>query len=64
MNYISTLHPTNTGLQLSIMCADANSELSPHEISNIKDELAAKVDGKFDFVMYREAESDFSTDSD
>jgi hypothetical protein len=64
MDYISTLQPTNAGLQLSIMCADANSELSPYEISNIKEALAEKVDGKFDFVMYREAESDFSTDSD
>jgi hypothetical protein len=64
MNYISTLHLTNAGLQLSIMCADVNSELSPREISNIRDALAAKVDGRFDFVMYREAESDFSSDSD
>jgi len=64
MNYISTLQPTNAGLQLSIMCADINSNLEPHEISNIRDALAAKVDGKFDFVLYREAESNFSTDSD
>lgn len=64
MSYISTLQPTNAGLQLSILCADVKSNLTPHEISSIKDELAAKVDGKFDFVLYREAESDFSTDSD
>jgi hypothetical protein len=64
MDYISTLQPTNAGLQLSIMCADVKSDLAPHEISNIRDELAAKVDGKFDFVLYREAESDFSTESD
>jgi hypothetical protein len=64
MSYILTLQPTNAGLQLSVMCADVNSNLALHEISNIKDALAAKVDGKFDFVLYREAESDFSTDSD
>ena len=64
MSYILTLQPTNAGLQLSVMCADVNSDLAPHEILNIKDALAAKVDGKFDFVLYREAESDFSTDSD
>jgi len=46
------------------MCADANSDLAPHEIANIRDALAAKVDGRFDFVMYREAESDYESDSD
>jgi hypothetical protein len=64
MFYISTLQPSNAGLQLSIMCADANSDLAPHEIANIRDALAAKVDGRFDFVMYREAESDYESDSD
>jgi len=64
MSYISTLQPSNAGLQLSVMCADANSDLAPHQIANIKDALAAKVGGKFEFVMYREPGSDFESGSD
>jgi hypothetical protein len=63
-NYISTLRPTNAGLQLSIMCATVESELSPLQQREIRDALAEKADGKFDFVMFREADSEFDGDSD
>lgn len=64
LEYISKLHPTNAGLQLSVMCASPGSELSESELAKIRTALAEKVDGKFDFEMYREAESDFPSDWD
>jgi hypothetical protein len=64
MNYILKLSPTNTGLQLFVMCADVGSDLNPDQIAAIRDAIAEKVDGRFDFVLYREAESDFMSDSD
>ncbi len=64
LNYISTLHDTNSGLLLSVMCASLGSELSADEQAVIRDAIADKVDGKFDFVLHREEESSFDEDSD
>jgi hypothetical protein len=64
LEYVSTLRPTNVGLQLSVMCASPGSELTEDELAMIRTALSEKADGKFDFVMHREAESDFSSDSD
>jgi hypothetical protein len=46
------------------MCADLSSDLSAPEIASIRDALAAKVNGRFEFVLYREDESDSQSDSD
>ncbi|KAI9740717.1 MAG: hypothetical protein M1818_004682 [Claussenomyces sp. TS43310] len=64
LKYISSLKDTNGGLTLSIMCATMESDLSQGERAIIREAIAAKVDGKFEFVLFREAESDFSLDSD
>lgn len=65
LNYISTLRPTNAGLQLSVMCASLESALKDKELAIIRDAIAEKVDGKFEFVTYREDDaSDFEGDSD
>jgi hypothetical protein len=64
VNYISTLQPTNIGLQLSVMCADTSSELTSYHLRAIRDAIAEKVDGRFDFEMHRDVESSFGSDSD
>lgn len=64
LDYISKLRPTNAGLQLSVMCASPGSKLNESELAIIRTALAEKVDGRFDFEMYREAESEVSSDSD
>jgi hypothetical protein len=46
------------------MCASAESDLSPDQIATIRDTIAQKVDGKFDFVLHREAGSEFDSDSE
>lgn len=63
-HYISTLSDGNSGLNLSIMCATTESLLSPGEQAAIREAITEKVGGRFEFVLYREAESDFSLDSD
>lgn len=64
MSYIECLQPSNTGLQLSVMCAIEGSELTPEEQKTINEAIAAKVDGRFDFVLFREQDSDFDSLSD
>lgn len=64
LNYISTLQPTNQGLVLSVMSQGLAYDLSEHEKSIIQSSIEAKVDGKFEFVLYREADSDYDSTSD
>lgn len=65
LRYISDLQPSNAGLEVSIMSASMASKLSPEEESVIRSALADKVDGKFQFVMFRDpSESPFTSDSE
>jgi len=64
INYISNLQPGNSGLLLSIMSATIESQLNASEQAFIRDAIAEKVDGRFEFVLYREVESEFDSESD
>ncbi|TAQ85636.1 hypothetical protein B7494_g6046 [Chlorociboria aeruginascens] len=63
-NYISSLHHTNHGLLLSVLSQARENDLSEDEKSIIRQTIEAKVDGKFEFVLFRDVESDFETFSD
>ncbi|ELR06417.1 hypothetical protein VC83_05326 [Pseudogymnoascus destructans] len=64
MKYLSNLRQSNYGIHLYIMNATAESRLSPHEQTIIKQTLEKRVNGRFSFVQYREVESDFDSESD
>jgi hypothetical protein len=64
LNYISTLQPTNQGIVLSVMSQKLDCNLSDPEKQAIQDSIAAKVDGKFEFVLFRETDSDYDSISD
>lgn len=64
LNYISTLQPSNQGLVLSVNSQDGDSNLSDAEKSTIQASISAKVGGSFEFELFREAESEFNSDSD
>lgn len=64
LGYISGLQETNRGLILSVMNQTLEYDLSPDEIRMIQETIAQKVNGKFEFVLLREAESSFGSDSD
>lgn len=56
--YISTLRESNQGLQLSIMNQRTEDPLTEQEQGIIREAIASKVNGKFDFMLYREPESE------
>jgi hypothetical protein len=62
--YISALRDTNRGLTLSVMNQKTEDPLTEQEQSIIREAIAAKVDGKFDFTLYREADSEDDSLSD
>jgi hypothetical protein len=62
--YISTLKDSNRGLTLSIMSQKAENPLSDYEESVIKQSIRDKVAGKFDFTLFREADSESELFSD
>jgi hypothetical protein len=64
LNYISTLRPTNQGLVLSVMSQDGHNDLQEAEQAIIQDSIGARVGGRFEFVLYKEIESDSESDSD
>lgn len=64
ITYIERLAPSNAGLQLSVLSATQDSELTPAQQKELNDRIAAKVDGRFDFVLFREPESEGFSDSD
>lgn len=49
---------------LSVMSQNGEYNLKDAERAIIQDSIGAKVDGRFEFVLYREAESDFDSASD
>jgi hypothetical protein len=65
LDYISTLQESNQGLLLSVMNQNRDHNLSDPELEIIRESISAKVDGKFDFVLFREGqESEFDSASD
>ena len=53
LEYISKLTPGNWGLSISILMADPNSSLTEEEHTLIRDTLATKVEGRFDYLLAR-----------
>lgn len=65
LGYISTLQPTNQGLNLLVLNQNAEYDISEKEQSVIQKSIAEKVDGRFEFVLFREVEdSEIDSDSD
>lgn len=65
LGYISTLQPTNLGLNLLVLNQNPAHDISEKEQSVIQDSVVKKVDGRFEFVLFREVEdSDIDSDSD
>ncbi len=62
--FISTLQDTNSGLLLSIMSQGAEHALEESEEDLIRRTLTAKVDGKFDFTLFRDPDSESESLSD
>ena len=64
VNFISELDErTQKGFNLSLMASDAEHDLSEEEQNFIREMLKTKLDGRFDFVLWREADPSDS-DSD
>ena len=64
IDFISELDPqTQKGFNISLMASDVEYDLSEDEQAVIREILKAKVDGRFDFVLWREADPSDS-DSD
>ena len=53
LEMVSELGEGNQGLHLFVMMADPESSLSDEEQSLIRETMAAKVDGKFDYMLAR-----------
>ncbi|KAA6412831.1 MAG: hypothetical protein FRX48_03824 [Lasallia pustulata] len=65
LEFISKLGPGNKGLLLAVMMADADSNLTDEEQTLIRETLAAKVEGRFEFTLMRDPEmSEFEGESD
>ena len=64
LNYITTLKETNRGLALSVMNQLLDQGLSDNELDQIRKSIAEKVDGQFDYVLYRDYESSDESFSD
>ncbi|KAG0648558.1 hypothetical protein D0Z07_5163 [Hyphodiscus hymeniophilus] len=64
LSYISTLQPTNQGLNLLVANQNADQDISDVEKAIIQDSIAEKVDGKFEYELFKEAGSEEDSDSD
>ncbi|KAG4437151.1 hypothetical protein IFR05_007353 [Cadophora sp. M221] len=62
--YVSTLQDTNRGLLLSVMNQKAEYAISKRLEKTIRQTIATKVDGKFEFTLFREPDSESDTPSD
>lgn len=64
LSYISTLQPTNHGLVLSVLSQRLDWNLSAHHRDILQHKIAEKVDGRFEFVLYRDSDSEYDSASD
>lgn len=62
--YISTLQDTNQGMLLSVMAQSPEHGLTEVEEATIRLSIAASVDGRFEYTLYREIDSDAESFSD
>jgi hypothetical protein len=62
--FISMLKDSNQGLNLSIMSQKAEHLLTDYEETVIRQSIVDKVDGKFDFTLFREVDSESESFSD
>lgn len=62
--FVSTLQDTNRGLLLSIMNQQAENAISERQEKTIRQTIADRVDGKFEFTLFREPDSESDTPSD
>ncbi|RVX68622.1 hypothetical protein B0A52_07049 [Exophiala mesophila] len=63
IDFLSSLNPqTQRGFNLSLMAADPESDLSEIEQDMIREFIRANLDGRFDFVLWREADPSDSED--
>lgn len=53
LDFILSLGPGNKGLVLAIMMADVDCDLTEEEQNMIREMIAAKVDGRFEFQLQR-----------
>lgn len=58
LNFLQALDPKQQiGFNLSLMAADPDSDLSDQEQDIIREFIRTNLDGRFEFVLWREAES-------
>ncbi|KUJ11759.1 uncharacterized protein LY89DRAFT_654533 [Mollisia scopiformis] len=62
--YISTLQDTNQGMLLSVMAQSPEHGLTEVEEVTIRLGIAARIDGRFEYTLYREIDSDAESFSD
>ncbi|KAI4127911.1 MAG: hypothetical protein LQ338_002996 [Usnochroma carphineum] len=53
LDFVLNLGPGNKGLVLAIMMADVDCDLSEEEQNTIRETMAARVDGRFEFQLQR-----------
>lgn len=64
LNYISTLGNGNQGLLLSVMNQTLEHALTDKDLARVRRSLAEKVDGQFEYVLFRDYESTNESFSD
>ncbi|PBP23881.1 hypothetical protein BUE80_DR005264 [Diplocarpon rosae] len=64
IGYISTLQDSNRGLLLSIMNQSPEYALSERQEGLIRHAIKDKVDGKFEFTLFRESDSESESPSE
>lgn len=66
LDFVDALElPGNRGFQLSVVNAELESQVNPEEIVLIKDRIAERVEGTFDFNSWRDDEDEsFEGESD
>lgn len=62
--YISTLQDTNRGMLLSILAQSPESGLTDLEEATVRQRIAAQVNGRFEYTLFREIDSDPESFSD
>ncbi|KAF8851146.1 hypothetical protein BDZ45DRAFT_632124 [Acephala macrosclerotiorum] len=62
--YISTLQDTNQGMLLSVMNQSPEHPLTEVQEATIRQSIATQVDGRFEFTLFREIDSDAESFSD
>ena len=64
LSYISTLQFTNQGLNLLVANQNAEYDISDEEKFIIQESIAEKVNGKFEYELFKEAGSEEDSDTD